>query len=391
MKFTMDRVTLLEAVSWANGAATQKSTVEVLSHVFLRAQDGKLTVHGTDTELTVTTVIPIDVQQEGMVTIGGNVLDSVLRAISGDDVQIDVDRKHYATLNGNGGRQNFVVYGTSGDGYPILPTLESGHTIEVSGDLFVAALNEVVYACSTDPLRYYLQGVMFERDGETGVMRVVATDSRRMGLSDRLGVLGDESFPSGCIVPSRALHEIIKVIGNGKTPVSLTFTDRKLFVQIGGTLISTSLIDGKFPDYKRVLPVSTTTTVTMRRDSLLEAVNAVSRMLDKYSPQIRLDFQETEVQAYSHSAPKGMGRVKTHVVSFEGSPLLVACNYRYAADALKALGDGDIRIIMASGAVAIRLERVDGPAIHVVMPMKMEEAEYSAPVPVSHEVSDVGV
>ena len=331
MKFRCERELLADALTTAGRAATGRSAaLPVLSGVRLELTSDQLTVTGTDLDLTIQLGVTVGGDSDGGVVLPARLAAEIVRSLNDGKVEVAVATDDVSIT---GGRSQFSVRPLSIDDYPRLPT-PATDGVTVPAATFGEALRQVVRAASTDENRPILTGVLLtaENDG----LRMVATDSYRLAVRDlaETQVLG---AGQKVLVPGRALVELQRLVGAGGDLV-LRLGDRDATFEVGGTRLTTRLIEGEFPNYRQLIPQSHPNTLTVAREALLEAIRRV-KILARDATPVRLQLGGDTLGITAVTQDIGTASEELDA-SYSGAELTVAFNPDYLAAGVEAcIGD----------------------------------------------------
>ena len=331
MKFRCERELLADALTTAGRAATGRSAaLPVLSGVRLELTSDQLTVTGTDLDLTIQLGVTVGGDSDGGVVLPARLAAEIVRSLSDGKVEVAVATDDVSIT---GGRSQFSVRPLSIDDYPRLPT-PATEGVTVPAATFGEALRQVVRAASTDENRPILTGVLLtaENDG----LRMVATDSYRLAVRDlaETQVLG---AGQKVLVPGRALVELQRLVGSGGDLV-LRLGERDATFEVGGTRLTTRLIEGEFPNYRQLIPQSHPNTLTVAREALLEAIRRV-KILARDATPVRLQLGGDTLGITAVTQDIGTASEELDA-SYSGAELTVAFNPDYLAAGVEAcIGD----------------------------------------------------
>jgi DNA polymerase III subunit beta len=335
VKFRCEREVLAEALATAGRAATGRTgTLPVLSGLRLELAGDRLTVTGTDLDLTIQLEIAVGGDADGGVVLPARLSSDIVRSLPAGKVEVVVDDDDVKI---SGGRSQFSVRPLSLDDYPRLTTPASS-AVTLDAGAFGEALRQVVRAASTDEARPILTGVLLtaENDG----LRLVATDSYRLAVRDLPGVsvLGADQK---VLVPGRALNELQRVLGMGGELV-LRLGERDATFEIGSTRLTTRLIEGEFPNYRQLIPASHPNTLTVEREPLLEAIRRV-KILARDATPVRLQITSDGLKLTAITQDVGNATEELDAAA-EGADLTVAFNPDYLAAGVEAVGSDQITL-----------------------------------------------
>ncbi len=363
MKFRCERDVLADALATAGRAATGRTgTLPVLSGLRLELIGDKLTVTGTDLELTIQLEAEVGGERDGGVVLPARLSSDIVRSLSAGKVELSVDGDDVSI---SGGRSQFAVRPLSFDDYPRLSSPASSAVTLPSAEVG-EALRQVVRAASTDEARPILTGVMLTAEAEG--LRMVATDSYRLAVRDLPGasVLGTDQK---VLVPGRALSELQRLVGNA-SELTLRLGEREATFEVGSTRLTTRLIEGEFPNYRQLIPPSYPNKLTVARDALMEAIRRV-KILARDATPIRLQMTADSLRLTAITQDVGNAVEELDAV-LEGTELTVAFNPDYFAAGVEAVGADEVTLETLDALKPAVLRGVGKPDyLYLLMPVRV--------------------
>jgi DNA polymerase-3 subunit beta len=363
VRFRCEREILADALATAGRAATGRTgTLPVLSGLRLELVGDRLTITGTDLDLTIQLEVAVGGEVDGGVVLPARLSADIVRSLPNGKVDVTADEDDVKI---SGGRSQFSVRPLSLDDYPRTPTPASS-AVTLDAAAFGQALRQVVRAASTDEARPILTGVLLtaENDG----LRLVATDSYRLAVRDLPGVsvLGADQK---VLVPGRALAELQRLLGAGGE-LTLRLGERDATFELGSTRLTTRLIEGEFPNYRQLIPQSHPNTLTVERDALLEAIRRV-KILARDATPVRLQISAGGLKLTAITQDVGNATEELDA-SAEGADLTVAFNPDYLAAGVEALDTQQITLSTIDGLKPAVVRGVDSADyLYLLMPVRV--------------------
>lgn len=335
MRIRAERDDLADVLSRAARAVSTKSPLPILQGVLCEVRGQRLVVTGTDTEITIRTMLDVEVLEEGRTVLPAKLAAEAVRKLPAGAVAVNVGAGE-VEITGSGPR--FTLRELNVDDFPDLGDGNGdGGATQVDGAMFASALSQVGTAASTDEARPTLTGILFEEDA--GSTRLVATDSYRLAVRSLPGVLTERDT----LVPYRALREIGRTIGDDK--VSMRFTDREATFHSGRGQLTARIIEASFPNYRGLLPESYPNRLTVPKSALIDAVGRASLVAEDHIP-VRLSLAEGGVGLTV--TRQEVGEETEHIAGdYQGEEMTIAFNTRYLTDGINA-ADGDEVVIETS-------------------------------------------
>lgn len=362
MKFRCERDVLVEALGAAGRAVTTRGALPVLQGVHLELSGDRLRVTGSDLDLTISVTATVAGNSDGVAVLPAKLVTDVVRSLRPGAVDVSVDDDDARIV---AAPSEFAIRVVPADDFPQLPEPD-GDAVTLDAAAFREALRQVVPAASSDDARPILTGVLMaaEADG----LRLVATDSYRLAVRDLPGtsVLGEGQH---VLVPSRALTELGRVIGDG-TDLTLRLGDRDARFEVGDVTVATRLIEGDFPNYRGLIPQNHPNRLTVPRDDLLEAVKRV-RLLAQESTPVRLAMSADGLELVAVTQDIGQAH-ESVPARYEGTDLTVAFNPEYLLDGIEAAGGDEITLETVDELKPALIRSVgDDSYLYLLMPVRV--------------------
>lgn len=363
MKFRCERDVLVEALGVAGRAAAGRgSSLPVLSGVRVALVGNSLEITGTDLELTISVNVEVSGSADGVVVLPGRLASDIVRALPDGSVEIEVDNDEAQIT---AGRSKFSLRVLPADEFPRIAAA-TGTPVTLASDELALALSQVVRAASSDDARPILTGVLLA--AEPGGLRLVATDSYRLAIRDLPGTnVLDEG--QHVLIPSRALQELARVLSAGDK-LTVCLGERDASFEVGGTRLTTVLIEGEFPPYERLIPQSQPNRLTVGREVFLEAVRRV-KLLAREATPVRLAMSSEGLQLVAVTQDVGQAHESIDA-TFVGSELTVAFNPEYLLQGIEVAPGDEVTIETVDALKPAILRVPEHPEfLYLLMPVRV--------------------
>jgi DNA polymerase-3 subunit beta len=334
----------------------------VLSGLRLELVGDQLSVTGTDLDLTIQLTLAVGGEGDGGVVLPARLAADIVRSMGAGKVEVAVEGDEVSIT---GGRSQFSVRPLSFDDYPKLATPTTS-SVTLPAAAVGEALRQVVRAASTDEARPILTGVLLT--AENGGLRMVATDSYRLAVRDLADhqVLGADQK---VLVPGRALSELQRLVGGGEE-LTMRLGDRDATFEVGGTRLSTRLIEGEFPNYRQLIPASHPNTLTVEREPLLEAIRRV-KILARDATPVRLQMGGDTLRLTAITQDVGNASEELDA-TYEGTELTVAFNPEYFAAGVEACSSDSVTLSTLDSLKPAVVRGVgDDDYLYLLMPVRV--------------------
>ncbi len=316
MKLSTRRDTLFTQLQTVTRAASTRSAVQALSGVLLQARGGSVELRATDMEIGLRVPLEGEVTRDGAVVLPARLLVDVVRALPGDTVSLEL-RPAEQDVELVAGAATFHIRTLRLEDFPPFPELDGDERVQVPAPAFVETVGKVARSASRDETRPVLTGILVSASGEE--LRMVATDSYRLSVKEtRLEAPLEGAFEAN--VPARALQELNRIASqSGAEALSVAVRTNQVVFEAGGTVLSSRLIDGQFPNYRQLLPDAYEHELRLDATEFTDVVRRISLLAQKNAP-LRLAFSEGEVTVSARTPDVGEAR-ETIPVPFQGEPL----------------------------------------------------------------------
>ncbi len=373
MKFTFDRDAMIKEISIAQEIITNKSPISILSNILIIAENNSLTIKATDSKVKFSTVIPVDIQQEGRTTIFCDKFMSILSSLPSGEIEF-IQEDIGVTIKPIAKRVKFQLKSQASEKFPEVGSSENVPFFEIPSKDFKEMISETIFAVSNDVNRYFMTGVYFVKNGDT--LTMVATDGRRLSCDNKTGFSIPDFQPA--IIPTKILSCVLKNAPD-EGNIQIAVIDKSVFVKFANLEFSSVLIDGQFPNYQKVIPDNLSMSFMVNKADLDAALKRTTIMVDKKVSRIIFKISSGVLKLISPESDIGTADEEIPC-RYDGQEISMALNFTYVTEPLKVIdsenvvfdfnisdasGDGEANITKA---VIMRSETA-GDYIHVIMPM----------------------
>jgi len=369
MKLSCLQDKLAKGLGIAGRAVPSRTTMPILGNVLLATDHGQLKLAATNMELSIVHWVGARVETEGEITVPARNFIDLVNSLPPDQVNLSLDESTL-TLKLSCGSVQASFRGISAEEFPLVPEVDENNGFSVEAAELNAGLAQVTFAASTDDSHPVLTGVLAEFEGQT--MTLAAADGFRLSLRE-IPLVEPVSTAFSVIIPARALLELMRITSGLEGPVlvSTTHPHNQILFQMPDTVLNSQLIDGSFPDVRRIIPPSHKTRVVIGREELLQACKRAAIFARDVANIVTLYVEEGELTVRADSAEAGQGLTRL-MASVEGNGLEIAFNVRFLIDVLSALDTPQIALELNSATNPGIIKAVgDDAFIHVVMPMHL--------------------
>jgi len=358
---------LLKEISIAQEIISSKNAISILSNVYLEAENDTLVIKATDIKVNFETKVPVTVTESGSTTVFCDKFLGILNSIPDGELEFE-QKESRITIKPSFKKIKFQLKSIASDKFPEFPAPSSAMSFELPIKEFKQMVTQTVFAVSDDETRYFMNGVYFEKNNNDLIM--VATDGRRLAFIQKNVDAAIEDF-NGIIIPPKILNLVIKRSGD-EGMIELSITDKTIFIRFGSYNLSSVLIEGQFPNYRRVIPDSQSYSFIVNKAEMLEALKRVSLLVEQKSRRIYLNVAPGVLSVSSEESD--IGTAKEDIpCQYDGDEVSIALNYRYIEEPFKVIHDESISIHFTEPNRAITIQPVpEKDFFHIVMPMQLD-------------------
>jgi DNA polymerase III subunit beta len=365
MKLTATREDILAALQSVIGVVERRQTMPVLANVLLAARENRLSITGTDLEVELVAACAVSVQQPGDITVPGRKLLEIFRSLP---------EKTSLTLSTEGervslraGRSRFTLSSLPAAEFPLVEEINAQQRLSLPQGEFRRLIDKTHFSMAQQDVRYYLNGLLIETDGTA--LRAVATDGHRLALCE-MELAGNAKGAQQVIVPRKGVLELQRILGT-EGNIELAVGTNHVRAQIGEIRFTSKLIDGRFPEYARVIPANPPRTVEADRESLRQALQRTAILSNEKYRGIRLTARPDTLTLQAHNPEQEEAEDQVEV-AYKGEEVEIGFNVNYLLDALSAI-DGDKVEIGLTDSNSSCLIHAPGTTHtrYVVMPMRL--------------------
>ena len=365
MKLSAARDVLLKPLQAVIGVVERRQTMPILSNVLLVAKNGQLSVTATDLEVELVAQADVDIEADGEITVSGRKLLDICRALpEGSDIAISVAGEKAAVRSG---RSKFSLATLPAAEFPTIEDIKAGQTVEVEQAVLGRLIEKTHFSMAQQDVRYYLNGMLLETGGKH--LRAVATDGHRLALCEA-ELDGAKLNEQQVIVPRKGVLELQRLM-NGEGSVNIELGANHVRIQLDGIRFTSKLIDGRFPEYERVIPQESSNELTADKAAFRGALQRTAILSNEKYRGIRLIIRDSGVVMQAHN-PEQEEAEEELEVEYSGEDIEIGFNVNYLVDALGAVDGDDVTLSVVDGNSSCLIRQPGrNDSKFVVMPMRL--------------------
>ncbi|GBU09046.1 DNA polymerase III beta subunit DnaN [Gammaproteobacteria bacterium] len=367
MKLSIQREQLLQPLQAITGVINSKNTLQILLNVRVIASEDEILLTATDIDNELSCSFPHIALETGEITLPAKKMQDILQALpEGSTVNIEIEGTRALIKCG---RSKFTLQCLPTDEFPVLDDIEFTTNVTLPKKDLRKILEDVKQTMAVSDVRYFLNGLLLNIDGNN--VTAIATDGHKLGASSIELTEGDYE-PVEVIIPRKGVFELIKLLNNEASPVNLQISKNYLKVESLGLSFTTKLIEGRFPDYRTVIPRPGEKVIFAGRVELIKALERSCILLSEKSTGIKINVSQFQLRLSTHN--KEQEETEEIVeINYQGEEFSVSFNISYLIDILKVFDTEMIRINMAdpNASALIRTIEDDDKLRFVIMPMRI--------------------
>jgi DNA polymerase III subunit beta len=365
MKVSAERQSILGPLQAVIGVVERRQTMPVLANVLVLAKGESISITATDLEVELVAKAAVEVQQPGEITLPGRKLLDIIRALPETaKVTISVEGEK-ATIRS--GKSRFTLSTLPASEFPTVEDIKAQQSLTLSQVVLKRLLEKTHFSMAQQDVRYYLNGMLLESDGNS--LKTVATDGHRLAYCESM-MASSGSGVQQVIVPRKGVLELQRLL-TGEDPVELMIGTNHVRAQVGSIRFTSKLIDGRFPEYGRVIPANPTRKVGADRDVLRAALQRAAILSNEKYRGIRLSLKPGVLTLQAHN-PEQEEAEEELDVAYTGEEMEIGFNVNYLLDALAALDGSTVEIGLTDSNNSCLMTAASMPeAKYVVMPMRL--------------------
>ena len=371
MQFIVKRDILLRSLSFVQGVVEKKNTLPILSNVLLQLKGNKLIIVATDLDIIFHDEInDVKITKEGSTTTSAAILYDILRKISSNS-ELHFDLKTENKLSLKSANSDFNLLCLPTDNFPSFSDEFEGQEIFINNKNFLKLLNKTKIAISNDDTRHYLNGIFLHLTEAHGrsFLTGVATDSHRLSSSS-VEVEGADNF-SSMILPRKTVFQLCSLLAETNEKLSIQTSENKIKFNLGNVKLVSKVIDGKFPDYKKVVPTNNVKSLIVSSKDLINSIERVASVSLDRKEGLKLIINKENIQLSVNSANSGEGN-EVIKANFNSNNLNISFNSKYLIDIASEIEDKNLKMNLKDSISPVLIEDAsDKNSYYVIMPMKI--------------------
>lgn len=362
MQLQVTQENLNKALGTVARVANARGTLPVLANVLIKTVDGRASIAATNLDIGITQYIGAKIVEDGAITVPARLMQDFISSLpSGvidlklDDAKLQIVTEQYQS----------VINGVSAEEFPVMPAITEGQTWKIGGAQLKASLQQVIMAASTDEARPVLTGVYVH--ASDGKLCMAATDSYRLAEKE----LMPSEDKISLLIPVTAMQDVLRIVNDFDDEVTITSDEQQVLFRAGDVEVVARLIEGKYPDYRKLIPAKFGVTATLKRADLLNVTKVSSLFARESAGSITIHVDEETQKLSIRSVASQLGENTATAEAKIAGTGDITLNSRYLLDALHALGGAEVQFCFNGKLEPIVLtDPGQADYTHLIMPLK---------------------
>ncbi len=366
MKLSFNREQIFNPLQHVIGAVEKRQTMPILANVLLEQNNGLLQIVGTDLEIELVAITEIAVKDKLRITVPARKLLDICKNLpEGSQIDLNISEDRVILLSG---RSRFVLASLPANDFPALEEIAAETSFTVSQKILKELIEKTAFAMAQQDVRYYLNGLLIEGRGKS--IRAVATDGHRLAMTDSEAI-DDQVDGKQVIVPRKGVLELQRLLADSDEKVKVSFASNHICVELENIRYTSKLIDGRFPDYERVLPVGEGQKIEMDRLGLRQSLTRTSILSNEKYRGVRLMLSNNLLKIQTQNPDKEEAEEEVEI-EYSGDDMEVAFNVNYLLDALGAIDSELVEmLVIDANSSCLLKDKNQEMSKYVIMPMRL--------------------
>jgi len=366
MRFTIHRDSLVGPLQLVCGAVERRQTLPVLSNVLLVLEGTTLSLTATDLEVELIAKIELtEVTEGGEITIPARKFLDICKSLPSENIEFILNNQKVSLRCG---RNKFLLMTLPASEFPAVEESVGTHDFSLQQSSLKSMMDQTAFAMAQQDVRYYLNGMLFEISDQN--LKAVATDGHRLAICD-LKTNYKAEIKTEAIIPRKGIQELMRLLDSSESEVAITLGTNHLRVATDGFIFTSKLIDGRFPEYDRVLPKNGDRTLIANRESLKDSFSRAAILCNEKYRGVKIGLIDNLLKIHANNPEQEEAEIEMQV-EFDGDELEIGFNVSYLLDVLNTMKCEKVKWTLGdSNSSALIEDAEEGNSLYVVMPMRL--------------------
>ncbi len=367
MQFNISKDQFLKALNKVQGIIEKKHTIPILANVLIEAINNQIIMTATDLEVGVKSTYEADIIESGKITISAKKLFEIIKELPDSVINITTKNNYWVEIKCE--KSLFNLVGLSPDDFPKFPEINTNKVI-IDKNIISEMIEKTIFSVSNDETKFNLTGIFIKN--EDGFLNFVSTDGHRLSLSkSSVDGLNEDKFQKGFILPKKGILEFRKLIEITDSLIHIGVTDNNFSISNDQSTLIMRMVDGDFPDYKRVIPEKGKNVAEIKRENFLHALRRISILSSEKSKGIKVSISKNLLVLSSSNPDLGDAREEIEI-DYIGDDITIGFNARYIIDILQVIKTDSVNLFLKDNISPGLISPLnDENYITVIMPMRI--------------------
>lgn len=371
MQFTISRNTFLEGLSKVQGIVEKRHTIPILANVLIEAKNNEITITATDLEVGLKSKYEANIINEGKVTVSAKKLFEIIKELPDKDINFNSKNNFWVEIKCD--KSIFNLVGLSPDEFPKFPEIDLNTSI-INKNIINEMIEKTLFSVSNDETKFNLTGIFIKSEIIENIQNLifVSTDGHRLSMvQKKYEKKLDERYLEGFILPKKGIIEIKKILENMSNDIIIGISDNNFSISNEKTTLIMRMVDGDFPDYKRVIPDKGKNAAIIDKNLFLHALKRISILSSEKSKGIKINLKKDSLILTSSNPDLGDAKEEIDII-YNGDEISIGFNAKYIIDILQVIKNENI-IFSLKDNISPGLINPENDENHlsVIMPMRL--------------------
>jgi len=366
MKFVVNKTKFEEALDIVSRAINTRSTLPVLNNVLIKCEQKQLKLATTNLEIAIETALEADIKEEGIITIPVKLMLNYISLL--EDEEVEISTEDSLVLKFKSENSNTIINGIDPKEFPLIPQIKEETSFKIKNNELQDLISKTVFASAMDEIKPVLAGILFKIENKK--VYVVATDSYR--LVEKITNSKETNKDIQIIIPSKTVLELSRIIQ--KIPnkeINIKIANNQITFETEGIYLTSRLIEGKYPDYKQIIPEKSETLVEVDTTEFIKTVKRVNLFAKESANSVKMEVKKDRILIIADTAQIGREEASIKVKTI-GEEKKIAFNAQFLLDALMNVGEETVVMgINTELSPVILRPKSEDDYLHIIMPLKI--------------------
>lgn len=371
MQFTINRDTFLEGLTKVQGIVEKRHTIPILANVLIEAKDNEITITATDLEVGLKSKYEAKVIDEGKITVSAKKMYEIIKELPDKEINFNSKNNFWVEIKCH--KSLFNLVGLSPEEFPKFPEIELGEN-SIDKNKLNEMIEKTLFSVSSDETKFNLTGIFIKSDEIDNINKLifVSTDGHRLSMIQRNSEKNiDERYKEGFILPKKGIIEIRKILEVMEENINIGISDNNFSISNNKTTLIMRMVDGDFPDYKRVIPDKGKNAAIINKNLFLHALKRISILSSEKSKGVKINLKNDSLTLTSSNPDLGDAKEEIDII-YSGDDISIGFNAKYIIDILQVIKTENIIFNLKDNISPGRINpEGDEDHLSVIMPMRL--------------------